>query len=99
MVNPPWAHQTEALDFIAEKPGAMLAMDMGTGKSRVIVDLIARKGYQKVLILAPLSVVAGVWPGEFAKHAPGLLHVLPLVGQSTKKRQEVAAKARSEETV
>ena len=93
MVGPAWAHQTEALEFIADKPGTMLAMDMGTGKSRVIVDLIARKGYAKVLILAPLSVVQGVWPGEFAKHAPGLLHVLPLVGQSTKKRQELAAKA------
>jgi len=93
LVGPAWAHQTEALEFIADKPGAMLAMDMGTGKSRVIVDLIARKGYAKVLILAPLSVVQGVWPGEFAKHAPGLLHVLPLVGQSTKKRQELAAKA------
>ena len=93
MVGPAWAHQTEALEFIADKLGAMLAMDMGTGKSRVIVDLIARKGYAKVLILAPLSVVQGVWPGEFAKHAPGLLHVLPLVGQSTKKRQELAAKA------
>ena len=93
MVGPAWAHQTEALEFISDKPGAMLAMDMGTGKSRVIVDLIARKDYQKVLILAPLSVVGNVWPGEFAKHAPGLLCVLPLVGQNTKKRQEAAAKA------
>jgi len=89
----PWAHQIEALEFIAEKPGSMLAMDMGTGKSRVIVDLIARKGYENVLILAPLSVVANVWPGEFAKHAPGLLDVLPLAGKSTKSRQETAAKA------
>jgi len=93
LVGPAWAHQTEALEFISDKPGAMLAMDMGTGKSRVIVDLIARKDYQKVLILAPLSVVGNVWPGEFAKHAPGLLCVLPLVGQNTKKRQEAAAKA------
>lgn len=93
MVTRPWAHQTEALEFVVDKPGAMLAMDMGTGKSRVIVDLIARKGYEKVLILAPLSVVAGVWPGEFAKHAPGMLHVLPLAGKSTRARQELAAAA------
>ena len=33
VVNPPWAHQTEALEFIAEKPGAMLAMDMGPAKA------------------------------------------------------------------
>ena len=89
----PWPHQTEALEFISDKDGAMLAMDMGTGKSRVIVDLITEKGYEKVLILAPLSVVSNVWPGEFEKHAPGLLRVLPLVGKSTKVRQETAAKA------
>ena len=39
VVNPPWAHQTEALEFIAEKPGAMLAMDMGTGKTKAIIDI------------------------------------------------------------
>ena len=93
MVNPPWPHQTEALEFISNKTGAMLAMDMGTGKSRIVVDLIALKGYERVLILAPLSVVGNVWPGEFQKHAPGLIDVLPLAGQSTRARQETAAKA------
>ena len=71
----------------------MLAMDMGTGKSRVVVDLVARRGYEKVLILAPLSVVANVWPGEFAKHAPGLLEVLPLARKSIKARTELAFRA------
>ena len=89
----PWPHQTEALEFISKKAGSMLAMDMGTGKSRVVVDLVAQQGYEKVLILAPLSVVANVWPGEFSKHAPGLLNVLPLAGKPTKVRQELAAKA------
>ena len=89
----PWPHQIEALEFLSDKAGAMLAMDMGTGKSRVVVDLVAQNGYEKVLILAPLSVVANVWPGEFVKHAPGLLDVLPLAGKSTKARQETAAKA------
>ncbi len=28
----PWAHQSRALEFIRDKPGAMLAMEMGTGK-------------------------------------------------------------------
>ena len=93
MVAPAWTHQAEALEFIADKPGSMLAMDMGTGKSRVIVDLIAQKGYQKILILAPLSVVGNVWPGEFRKHAPGLLHALALANKPIKTRQEAARKA------
>jgi SNF2 family DNA or RNA helicase len=91
--NLPWPHQTEALEFISNKPGSMLAMDMGTGKSRVVVDLVAQNNYEKVLILAPLSVVANVWPGEFSKHAPGLLNVLPLAGKPTKIRQELADRA------
>ena len=28
----PWRHQTEAADFAEDKPGVMLAMEMGTGK-------------------------------------------------------------------
>jgi len=71
----------------------MLAMDMGTGKSRVIIDLIAQQGYEKVLILAPLSVVGNIGPGEFRKHAPGLLSVLPLGSKSIKARQEAAQNA------
>ena len=90
VVSRPWSHQTEALEFISDKAGAMLAMDMGTGKSRVIVDLVAQQKYQKVLVLAPLSVVANVWKGEFAKHAPGLMNVLSLSNKSTKVRMETA---------
>lgn len=30
--TPLWTHQAQALDFISDKPGAMLAMQMGTGK-------------------------------------------------------------------
>jgi len=93
MVAPAWLHQTAALEFVSGKPGSMLAMDMGTGKSRVIVDLIAQKGYQKILILAPLSVVGNVWPGEFRKHAPGLLRALALGSKPIKSRQETAQKA------
>ena len=31
-IPPAWAHQVRALEFVRGKPGAMLAMDMGTGK-------------------------------------------------------------------
>ena len=89
----PWPHQIEALEFVSSKAGSMLAMDMGTGKSRVVVDLVAKKDYRRVLVLAPLSVVGNVWPGEFDKHAPGLLDVLPLAGKTVRTRQELAAKA------
>ena len=31
-IPPPWPHQVQALEFIRDRPGAMLAMEMGTGK-------------------------------------------------------------------
>ena len=76
-----WKHQREALDFIRNRPGAMLDMDMGTGKSKVIIDLIYEQSYQSVLILAPLSVVDHVWPGQFKTHARDEIHVISLGSQ------------------
>lgn len=73
----PWRHQVEALEFVKAKPGSMLAMDMGTGKSRVAIDLIKEHGYRRTLILCPLSIVSGVWPGQFETH-DGTVSVLPL---------------------
>ena len=64
-----WAHQIEAFRFAVEKSAAMLAMDMGTGKSKVAVDLLAAWDARNVLILAPLSVLS-VWRREFATHDP-----------------------------
>lgn len=56
--------------------GAMLALDMGCGKSKVAIDLITNhpEQIQKVLIVCPASVI-DVWSGnedmagEFEKHA------------------------------
>ena len=46
-----------------------MAMDMGTGKTRVALELLDRWEAQLVLIVAPKSVVP-VWPAEFRKHVP-----------------------------
>ena len=64
----PWAHQTRALEFIRDKPGAMLAMEMGTGKTRVAIDHMEELEARRTLVLAPLSVVDHVWPREIRTH-------------------------------
>ena len=64
----PWAHQTKALEFIRDKPGAMLAMEMGTGKTRVAIDHMEALDARRTLVLAPLSVVDHVWPREIRTH-------------------------------
>lgn len=63
-----WRHQLEAYHFAYGKQAAMLAMAMGTGKSKVTVDLIFNRGHKRVLICCPKTVLS-VWPKEFAKHA------------------------------
>ena len=88
-----WQHQIEALAFVEDKPGSMLAMEMGTGKTKVAIDLMDAHGYRRVLILCPLSVVAGVWPGEFARHSPAPWTVLPLAHGSVKDKQAQAEAA------
>ncbi len=88
-----WQHQREALAFVKDKPGSMLAMEMGTGKSKVAIDLMNTHGYRRVLILCPLSVVSGVWPGEFAKHSAAPWTVLPLAHGSVKDKQAQAEAA------
>ena len=88
-----WQHQREALAFVEDKPGSMLAMEMGTGKTKVAIDLMDTHGYRRVLILCPLSVVAGVWPGEFARHSPAPWTVLPLARATVKDKQTQAKAA------
>ncbi len=74
----PWAHQKEGLDFIRPRPGAMLAMKMGTGKSLCAVALMAESERQRTLVLCPLSVVDHVWPQQIEAHSAADLQVIPL---------------------
>lgn len=48
--------------------GFELVHDMGTGKSRSVVDLTCHFGYRRVLIVCPKSVIPG-WTKQFAMYA------------------------------
>ena len=87
-----WNHQLEAYHFAHDKRAAMLAMAMGTGKSKVASDLLVNRGHRKILVLAPASVLA-VWRRELATHAPQIGDVLILDGSygSVKDKTEAAA--------
>src|SRR5215813_2053188 len=71
--TPAWNHQRAAFWFVwnlwmAGFKGAMLAMDMGTGKTKVAIDLAGMLKPQTLLILAPLRVV-DVWRAQLEQHA------------------------------
>jgi len=80
-----WAHQIEGVQFIKEHKGAMLAWEMGTGKSKAAIDYLTGEGFSKVLIVAPQSVVKSVWPSQFAEHGPDWELVSLWNGSSTKR--------------
>ena len=69
MAPPRWEHQTEALDFIRDKKGAMLAMEMGCGKSRCAVERIDELQAHRAIILCPLSIVDHVWPEQIRTYS------------------------------
>lgn len=85
---PAWHHQKQAFWFAKDLPAAMLAMDMGTGKSKVAIDLICNRGHNKILIICPKSVI-DVWPKEFQKHSIKDYKVVPLDQKSVQKKYEV----------
>ena len=87
-----WQHQQQAIDFVEQLGGrAMIAMEMGTGKTRTAIECLRRWQSKRVLILCPKSVVA-VWPKEFEKYTtePEKFRVLALdQGTCSKRAQQV----------
>lgn len=70
-----WTHQRQAFWFAREMPGVILDMEMGTGKSKVVVDLIHDSRAESVMLVCPERVV-GVWPKQFGIHSGGEKHIV-----------------------
>lgn len=87
-VTEPWPHQRQCFEFAYNKQAVGIFMDMGTGKSKVAIDLIVNRGHQKTLIVCPARVI-NVWPKQFKLHAPANINVVPLKVGTGKKRASV----------
>ena len=61
---PLWAHQLLAYDYAQSQPNVMLAMGMGTGKTKVATDLIQNSADRRVLIVCRRKVGVNVWPAQ-----------------------------------
>lgn len=94
----PWVHQKQGFWFAARRlgldveahpvgGGAMLAMDMGTGKTKVIFDLMNSYSdlLTTVLVVCPKSVCR-TWEEENEKHGSGSITLLNLKDGSVKKK-------------
>ncbi len=82
----PWEHQLLALKYLMAHKCAGLYTDMGTGKSKIIIDLIVNKGFDCVLIVCT-ERGCEVWQEQFARHSNiGPENVLNLMGVPTPKK-------------
>lgn len=87
-----WRHQLRAYHFARDLKAAALFMEMGTGKSKVIIDLIQNRGHDLTVVVCPKSVV-GVWPREVEKHSAIDLEVVaPRVDSVAKRVAELERK-------
>jgi len=84
-----WEHQTEAYGISYFLDASLLAMDMGTGKSKVAVDLVVNWDCKTILILCPTSV-RGVWWREIERHAGRPISVCVLEKGTTKDKVHIA---------
>lgn len=84
-----WTHQKQAYHFAKKLHSAMLAMDMGTGKTKVTIDLIVNRGHKRTLVVCPLSAIS-VWPKEIKKHTikGTKIRAIPLNKRSTDERMK-----------
>ena len=77
--DPPlFEHQKKALDLLHRNRNFALSMEMGTGKTRCAIEMVAylkRQGETKPwLVVCPLSVV-GVWAEQIKQYAPDLMPI------------------------
>ena len=89
MLYKPFTHQRETIDFLHQTPRAFIASTMGTGKTySIIADIekrIQANPKEKVLVIAPKSLVHSVWQNDINKFAPHLTCTIALAPE--KKRR------------
>ncbi len=88
----PHDYQKYAIEFILEHPVAAILLDMGMGKTSIVLTAIMRLLYErfevnKVLIIGPLRVARTTWPEEIKKwdHLKGLRFSV-IVGSASERR-------------
>ncbi|QOI69772.1 superfamily II DNA or RNA helicase [Acinetobacter phage DMU1] len=69
----PFPHQLNALDFAWSRPQSAFFMEMGTGKSKTLIDLASARcmddQINALIVFCPYGI-RGTWEHEFSVHCP-----------------------------
>src|SRR5690606_12836729 len=74
----PWRHQKTGFWFAYHLPAAGLYMDMGSGKTKVVVDIVVNRGHRRVLVVCPKSAMYDVWERQVPAHSAAPVHLAVL---------------------
>ncbi len=66
-------YQNRAIQFCKDNPECYLAIDLGMGKTAIVLKLIEDLGI-KAFVFGPLRTIYSSWPDEIAKWAPQLTY-------------------------
>lgn len=92
----PWKHQLLGVKYLVARDRAALYTDMGTGKSKMMIDTLVNRGFGVVLIVCTAKGCE-VWEKQFRLHSylpPE--SVLNLSGVATPKKVRLMSKALSD---
>ncbi len=95
----PHNYQKYAIEFIKQHPIAAILLDMGMGKTSIVLSALNELMYDsfevtKILIIAPLRVARNTWSDEIKKwdHLKGLRYSI-VVGTAAERKKALAADA------
>lgn len=95
----PHNYQKYAIEFIKQHPIAAILLDMGMGKTSIVLSALNELMYDsfevtKILIIAPLRVARKTWSDEIKKwdHLKGLRYSI-VVGTAAERKKALAADA------
>lgn len=99
-VTEPYDWQRKLLQLSIEQPNVAVLADMGTGKTKGVIDCLRykyahNKGVMRTLIVSPLVTLFN-WKNEFAKHSRIPPHKVHVLHGSTEKKLKLAEKAQYE---
>lgn len=89
-------YQQYSVDFLEQKPRALLLLEPGLGKTLITLTHLSNQKLLgtlgKVLVIAPLTVAKHTWPDEIVKWQTGLSYSL-ILGSAKERREAIAEEA------